>query len=173
MSTTGARLVFDSGLAGGTASVLLKAMGAGATAGARLVAYSRLGSNTAMIHLLANPQTSVRSGGGGGTAKYYRRPKYWWEQAREEALVVPDEIPVPQDLSELQEEQIAVEAFVADVQYDRRFAETVRVLTAYTDVLKEQIENRLLIEQNYGIEQADFTLRRKLRMRKIAMLLLN
>jgi hypothetical protein len=62
MTTAADRLVALAG-GGGTAGVLLLAIGAGATAGAALVNYSGLGSATAAVHLMTD--VSAVSGDGG------------------------------------------------------------------------------------------------------------
>lgn len=69
--TAGERLAQLAGH-GGTASALLAAIGAGATAGAMLVAYSGLPTGTAAAHLMTD--VVAESAGGGGWYGRFAKP---------------------------------------------------------------------------------------------------
>ena len=114
-------------------------------------------------------------GGGGGTRRH-KRPKYWWEQAREQSIHVPANIEVADDFEEIQIEAVEVDSFIDLHRFDSAYAETVRILSAYSELLQEQLDLRLKkiefgVKEQKNAEEAKR--KRVLRMRKIAMLLLN
>lgn len=58
----GNRLASLAGMSGVSASVMLQSIGAGTTAGSRLVAFSQLGSATAGVHLMTDPIAGAGAG---------------------------------------------------------------------------------------------------------------
>jgi len=90
-----------SGLAGVTAAVMLLSIGAGGTAGAALVDYSKLASGTATQHLLVDHAAVVAGGGSGGGASGggWKRVYYRESSARRLNL---ETLPVTVSLKELE-----------------------------------------------------------------------
>lgn len=99
-----------------------------------------------------------------------RRWRYWWEK---DPCDIPAEIPVSEDVEEIQAEANAVSSCITDMVIQRAAEATLAIMRAYYEVLMEQItvkQQAALVEAGLRIEN-EKAVKRLVRKKKIMLLL--
>lgn len=100
-----------------------------------------------------------------------RRWRYWWEK---DPTLIPAEIPVAEEVEEIQAEANAVSSYITDLVIERAAEETLKIMRAYYDLLQEQIairQQKARVEA--GIVSARVAKEQRIIKRKKMMLLLS
>ena len=103
--------------------------------------FNRAIFNDAIFNTAAGTIEQSIEGGGLNSfrvpRKSGRRPRYWWEA---DPRTIPDEIPLPDSLEEIQEEEQLLASAITDMVRERAIEGTIRIMRAYAEILAEQRE---------------------------------
>ena len=111
---------------------------------------------------------SVAAGGGLNSGltpkKYGKRPKYWWET---DPQSIPDDIPLVGEVEQIKEEELALQATLTDMVRDRVLDSSIRILSSYAEILKEQREIKQIGLANSIKTENDAVSERTLRAKRL------
>lgn len=104
----------------------------------------------------------------------FPRPRYWWEI---DPTRIPDVIELPDELDQIKEEEDALAAAISEMLADKILDGTIRILSAYAEIIAEQREAKEFAlakreKEAYEYEHSLTSKVLKVRKRKI-MLLMN
>lgn len=140
-------------------------------------AYAYAGNDAVLTYVQNAPPAVVQpSGGGGGGLRYGgKRPKYWWEVDPE---AIPESVILSDEIEEIQLEEQAVARKIDELVLERAAASTIRIMTAYAELLNEQLAAKMALVQGYekaqetAFEEAQIAIK-VAKQKKKTMLLLN
>jgi len=138
-------------------------------------AYAISGKNAGLVYVNNAPPAVVTGGGGGGLGYSGKRPKYWWEVDPE---AIPESVILSDEIEEIQLEEQAVARKIDELVLERAAASTIRIMTAYAELLNEQLAAKMALVQGYektqemAFEEAQIAIK-VAKQKKKTMLLLN
>jgi len=138
-------------------------------------AYAISGQDATLVYVSGTPTAVVTGGGGGGLRYSGKRPKYWWEVDPE---AIPESVILSDEIEEIQLEEQAVARKIDELVLERAAASTIRIMTAYAELLNEQLAAKMALIQGYekaqeiAFEEAQIAIK-VAKQKKKTMLLLN